>query len=98
MRQLPEWAPDISLHCSRSAHRLGDATESAPTIFIVPCNGDSISPNSAPPSLEFFARQVKRGWGDEVIKNYCVLFAPAKRRQISKILVIEQVASDRLSG
>jgi hypothetical protein len=56
--------------------------KSAPAILIMPRDLDDLGGDVAPPRFEFLFRDIKRGWGYEVIENDVVLLTPAEGAEV----------------
>ena len=68
-------------------------SESTPAISVVPADDEVGGVDVTPPTLEFFARDVKRRRRHEMIKDNAMLFAPVKSSNGIQVVIVKEMAS-----
>src|SRR2546425_6109582 len=66
-------------------------TKPAPTVSIMPVDGDVARTYFAPPISEFIARNVERDRGHQMIEDDGVLFAPAEAGNCFQIVIVKKM-------
>src|SRR6266850_1550604 len=68
-----------------------DSPKTTPAILVVPTNHNFRCMHVAPPGFKIFTPDVMRGRRHQMIENNCMLFAPAKLRNRTQVVVIEKM-------